>query len=547
MPAIVRMGSPVRAIGLGLAGARLQFAAGQTTGELTIVEVLADGNQVAEAHLIGPGDRGDGVQVGSACLADVALAGWLVCVETSSVFMSTWRPGPAALALPAAGALWGNELVVRADDLLLPGEGDLWLDSLGGETMKSAAIITSFSGGRREGTVWVRPSWTGATPGARATAFRLRGEVAGKAQVGAWSAPVHWQLLAPTLTVTGQSMGRGRQLPMQSGVVESALELTWTGDWLWPSGAQVGWANDSPPRLRAEHDGAFVFRSNWLMTSGLPVAALFGAQFTGQLRLRAAVDGETWLGPPIGVAWQSGFTEQHVVLDFGAGWQAGVHRLGLGAARSAIESAVLAELRGLFANFAVVFHRDVAPPGETLRVGFADRDPNGLHLLGAEVSPQKDTGNWVLDEQLGGVNLSARRAGNAAYGGIFVGELLGFSAKLHPAAPLASHQFDSIFGAFCPELGGSPLAGPDTPGGPTAVRAFALAVAEVTAHEIGHALGLAAGTAEAHHVDDVPGRLMDAGQARPFAERAQLPGAVAPHWGATDSAYLQVVLPRLPK
>ena len=90
-------------------------------------------------------------------------------------------------------------------------------------------------------------------------------------------------------------------------------------------------------------------------------------------------------------------------------------------------------------------------------------------------------------------------------------------------------------------MGGVSATAADAVKANAAIDLVAKVVAEVTAHEIGHALGLAADTVDAHHSGDSPGWIMDAGAARPFAERAGLPSAAISQWGPVDLAYLHQI------
>ena len=69
-------------------------------------------------------------------------------------------------------------------------------------------------------------------------------------------------------------------------------------------------------------------------------------------------------------------------------------------------------------------------------------------------------------------------------------------------------------------------------------------VGGTVAHEVGHSLGLANPYQDGFHdPGDAPDRLMDAGEARPFAERAQLMGQGPAVFCDDEYAYLRMILP----
>lgn len=199
------------------------------------------------------------------------------------------------------------------------------------------------------------------------------------------------------------------------------------------------------------------------------------------------------------------------------------------------------------------------------QVDVAGPDPNGLGLFGYDNTPGKDVGNQRLYDRIGGVNASTQEDGFPGFGGVFIESFFGFS--MHPegraeALSGADPLFDDIFDPFRPDRGGVRVAAADLAGGAPAVAgtdgcpaadrdgqlACAIAVlgnliGTTVSHEIGHSLGLANPYAAGfHHHGDAPNRLMDAGDARPFAERAEL-GAGPAVFCAEAYAYLRDILP----
>jgi hypothetical protein len=152
-----------------------------------------------------------------------------------------------------------------------------------------------------------------------------------------------------------------------------------------------------------------------------------------------------------------------------------------------------------------------------------------------------------LYDHIGGVNAVTQEDGSPGYGGIFAEEFLGFSQ--HPAGvqrlPVPAPLFDQIFDPFRPDQDGLEVTANDlATGGITRVRDGALCpatdrptqlgcaifvlgnlIGTTLTHEVGHSLGLANPFGDGYHdAGDLPNRLMDAGGARPFEERAELKG-----------------------
>ncbi len=216
--------------------------------------------------------------------------------------------------------------------------------------------------------------------------------------------------------------------------------------------------------------------------------------------------------------------------------------------------------------------REQAPEDFALfsQIEIAGPDPNGLGLLGYDNSPGKDAGNSRLYDRIGSVNALTQEDGYPGYGGVFVESMFAFSEHPEPfasapedGAGVATPLFDAVFDPFRPDRGGLPLTAadfeqplPQLEGGgecpavdrPTqiacAVRAFGSLVGTTVAHELGHALGLADPEGAAfHNLFDAPGRIMDAGVHRGFAERAELEGEGPARFCLEHFSYLQSILP----
>ena len=274
--------------------------------------------------------------------------------------------------------------------------------------------------------------------------------------------------------------------------------------------------------------------------------------FSGTARLVVHAGRERVVTPA--VPWEIDLLPmtQAVFLDFRPGFDEGLVLFGLAAASREIRDRVLAVCRRDFAGLRVEFSD--APPADWLEyttVELGGRDPNGLGLLGLENTARKDVDNRRLDERLGGRNAQSAERGAPPFGGIFLSSFLKLSPGQPDASVVASPAFDAVFSPFSPAL--NPLAVPwdaqgppdDAPRGDArkeAVRVLGNLVGGTITHELGHALGLSAVPGRVHNPSDWPGDVMDRGDARPLAERAELGGAAPGRFTGVNAAYLQRLL-----
>jgi len=263
--------------------------------------------------------------------------------------------------------------------------------------------------------------------------------------------------------------------------------------------------------------------------------------------------------------------KQVVWVRFTQGWAESLRRFGLAAADQQIRTDVLKSMKRSYKGINVEF-RESEPKDFKLysRLDIGGKDPNGLSLMGYDNTPGKDVDNARLHDWVGGLNASTQQDGYPGYGGVFLESLLGFS--FHPPSgvlrtPLRDPLFDQIFDPFRVDQGGSQLtAGEATLAVSTAagtcpaqgrmqqaacaIRVLSNVVGTTAAHELGHSLGLAepyGSATEYHNSGDQPNRLMDAGAALPFAERAELQGKGPAVFCKDAFTYLQKILPLDPK
>jgi len=265
--------------------------------------------------------------------------------------------------------------------------------------------------------------------------------------------------------------------------------------------------------------------------------------------------------------------KQVVWVRFNKEWQSSLQRFGMQAADGRIRTRMVETMRYKYKGINVDIRTDEPKDFKLFaKVDIRGKDPNGLGLLGYDNSPGKDVGNLRLYDWIGGVNAQTQQDGYPGYGGVFLESLLGFSQ--HPPqgvtkAPLNHPAFDQIFDPFRPDMG-QPMtsaealqakaltSGAGCPAGQgdrlqqasCAIWALGNIIGSTSAHELGHSLGLAnpsVAKGNFHNPGDAPNRLMDAGSARPFEERAQLNGKGPAVFCRDEFKYLQSILPLDPQ
>ncbi len=525
---IIRSGSPFHVRGVGLSGATVTMQFADRLIDVHLHNATQDANGETADGTLPEIELPDQTQLSQACLTAPTFGNWQRCAAVSAV----WQKVPQASAAPitATTIALGQWLDLPCKDALLPTEGQTWLQTADDQTVPTQV---TWQKGQRQVRFLASTSWLGVQPGLQKRQMRLVLQTHGQTVQSPWM-PLEFTLQPPQLTALPGVLRRGDRLPLQlSGVpTDGGAQLLWRGVWQTQGGGHTALVDLALP-LGTEA----LLPSAWQL-SQIPVNA---TQFDGDVRLRLQAHGATWLGAGLGVSWPLLPTIQHVQVLMEQNFVAGLTRLGLQAHAAAVRARTVAILAQHFAQFSLEV--SLLPPDNTLEyliVTVLDRDPNGQHLFGADSSSGKDVGNLVLNEHLLGFDPTAAAAGEIAYGGVFIGEFIGFSRRLHPNSAQSSTDFDEIFGPFAEILGGVPAASAQMP--KLAIETLAQLIAHTAAHEIGHALGLAAGTTAYHHAGDNPGWIMDTGTARDFAERAALPAAQNQTWGPVDTAYLNMIL-----
>ena len=268
-------------------------------------------------------------------------------------------------------------------------------------------------------------------------------------------------------------------------------------------------------------------------------------------------------GEQEGLGWQGEFrvlpTKQVVYLKYLPSFSKALEKYGLRNVERAIRDRVLEVMRRDYAGYHLEV-REEKPDDfiDYATVELGGPDPTGTRAFGYDNSfndVAKDTGNLFLADYLGGVNADAAEEFNNPYGGIFIESFTFFSPTLNENNSYASEKFDEILRPFMPELGGTPVRGTEWPDGSRtdaierAIHMAGSVIGNTVTHEVGHSLGMTFVNGDFVRPQNVfhnelPGEyIMDPGSERPFAERAELPGAGRAHFNALNKEYLDKVLP----
>ncbi|MBM4372136.1 MAG: hypothetical protein FJ098_10810 [Deltaproteobacteria bacterium] len=278
--------------------------------------------------------------------------------------------------------------------------------------------------------------------------------------------------------------------------------------------------------------------------------------FSGEVAVELFHGADSWISPATALDLVVAMPLQVVFLKYLPSFDDSLERFGLFAARGRVHDRILEVCETLYAPFNVEFRQERPEDFADYSIlELAGTDPNNAGLLGLDNTTGKDNGNLRFNDVIGGLNAETEEAGYYAFGGVFLESFMSFSPSLGKGESAMEHpRFDGVFGAFAPDLGGSPLAPEELLGASPrreaaleAIRVLGTLVGGTVAHEIGHSLGLAmvpGQPEEFHNPGDTPRCLMDAGSARPFLERADLDGQGPEVFCPASTAYLQEILPR---
>jgi len=474
------------------------------------------------------------------------------------------------------GALYpGDRVPVAGDGLLHPGEGATYVrfdGVMASEHASRSALVAghmalvspSTLGSRREGTFALMPEVLGLTPGRFSGQVRLVNvHPDGLVLEGAPRGVESLDLARPGITEVTPTRGsrgqrfyvRGRGFLAPDGLLDASTILVLDGVFTPRRGPPVDHRGPNAKLLYPEGQDrnvelGVVFRVTVHDDRTLSGLGARAGRFEGHLIPLVAAGSDQVLGAPFPVSFEILNPHQVVQLRYLPGFYEALERFGLLAEEHAVRARVLEVVTRDYAGLNISFTEDDPEDfAEFSIVEIVGADPNGAGLFGLDNTAGKDVGNLRFDDVIGGFNPDTRARNYAAYGGIFVTELLQFSPSLSDIH-LASPRFDDIFAAVVPELGGLPALHGESDGGTPRGEAIAFAgrvlgnlVGHTITHEVGHTLGLAALPDRVHNVGDNPGWIMDAGPFRPFAERAEIDGEGPSFFSPFNRAYLEDVLP----
>ncbi len=472
-----------------------------------------------------------------------------------------------------------DELQLDATDLLLGGEGSVELiltvrdERAGADGAKrDYALPVHATLARTEGSVRLAAEILGIRPGSLVGEARLRQQVQGGPLWESAALPLELRLQPPLLAgIDPPAASRGAWVTL---VGRGFLPNTETGATLLRlDGRFVPDSGDAPLPL----DGEILSPDEYLDSSSLRYAlrsevrtvggerTLVGlsaqpGRFEGRITPIIAWDRDEVEGLPYTEGFRVGPTLQVVYIKFLPGFTVSLRQTwGMKNVERELRERVFEVLRRDYTGIHIEF-TDQRPRDthEYVVMEVGGLDPNGRDLFGLdnttgeEGDSAKDVGNLRLQEIIGGRNARAEEQGYLAYGGVFLESFRQFSTQLSQPIGLASPRFDEIFSGVAPFLCGEEVAADEYPGGPRdaeieqAIAVLGNLVGNTISHEIGHSLGLSLPRGDPfsfHNLFDTPNTMMDAGQDRPFEERAEIDGAGPAHFNSENLDYLHSVLP----
>lgn len=474
----------------------------------------------------------------------------------------------------------GDPVDVLGQGMLTSGEGQTVLVWTGTfktvspplqKSLQSVAVPLDAQG-RNTARFELSPSVFGVLPGVFSGSVHLENHVPSdptiaptqSAEIGGVSLSLEPTLLtafSPSVVRRGQKVQvTGRGFLAQDPVGESATLLVLDGTFLTEDGKEVSYKGQDAMLLFPDtfdgNTGMEVVLRVTLDVDGKPAGlGLVPGVFTGAAYPELFYGGESVVGQGLDFSIQVARQLQIVYVKYLPSFDQAFYDFGMYEVREQVKQKVLERCNRDYAAFNVQFVAERPDDFEEYSVvELSGEDPNGANLLGLDNTTGKDNFNLRFNDVIGGKNAETEERGYYAYGGVFLKSFLLFSPSLGFArTQLASSRFDDIFGPFVPDLGGEPVEAGEAAGGERgaaiaeAVRVLGNLVGGTVVHEIGHSLGLAmvpGQEAEYHNIGDNPGWIMDAGNYRPFDERAEIDGKGPEVFAPYDFDYLQQILPK---
>jgi hypothetical protein len=497
---------------------------------------------------------------------------------TLSVNLSVRRNlTPVLAGITPDGVYVGDTLQVQATDLLLPGEGQSLLVLNGDFQVASPPMTKPLHGivfpltveSRTRGSFALAPDKFGINPGDFVGEAVLENYTAGSEAAPSNPLPdlnIHVyspviDQFTPDIVRRGQRVHiTGRGFVPTDAVGESATLIQLEGVFQTSGGKEISYQGKNamllfPEVIEGNTELEVILRVTVGVDGQLDGLGLVPGTFTGTAFPELFFGSESFLGQGLDFSLTVAPQLQVVYVKFLPSFDESFHAFGLHEARAAIKDRIVARCNRDYSAYNVdfVLERPV-DFAEYSVIELSGQDPNGANLLGLDNTTGKDTNNLRFNDIVGGKNAETEEQGYYAYGGVFLESFLMFSPTISKGKTgLASPRFDETFASFVPELGGSPAEPGELNGGARApqlqeaVRVLGNLVGGTVAHEIGHSLGLAmvpSHEAEYHNLGDNPAWLMDAGNYRPFTERAEVDGEGPEVFSPYNFDYLNDILPK---
>ncbi|MCC6625040.1 MAG: hypothetical protein IT385_27580 [Deltaproteobacteria bacterium] len=488
------------------------------------------------------------------------------------------RLTPFAVALEAGELHPGDRVRVRGGDVLLGDEGTtlvrldgVFAEDAGGSRAIEALFVpvdVAESPTRAEATFTLTPDLLGIRPGALTGELRFvnlhrDGVETISEPLAVGPIPLRPPALvsvSPLAASRGQRITvEGRGLLPSDGLLQTATIFLLEGVFEPRRGLSQLFEGPSAVAIYPDHIEGNTLATAVLRTfidaDGRPAGlGAIAGRFVGRLTPLVLAGPDAVAGAPLPFEFEVLNPRQVVHIQFLPGFATALARFGLLAERPAIEARILEVVARDYAGINIAFSYETpSDHAEYTIVEVGGADPNGTGLFGLDNTEGKDVGNLRFDDVIGGFNAETRAGNFAAYGGIFVAELIHLSPTLG-ASELASPRFDDIFAPVLPELGGNAArvgesARFDERGAAIvrAARVLGNLIGSTITHEVGHSLGLTAIEGRYHNEGDTPNAIMDAGQFRPFEERAEIDGQGPAVFEPFNRLYLESILPLDPE
>lgn len=483
---------------------------------------------------------------------------------------------PVVNGVAPDGLYLGDELQVQGANLLTIEEGQTLLFLDGEYQVQSPPMVKEVHNvviplaveGRNRGLLTLTPDKFGIYPGDFAGTGTLHNIVEGAETASSEEAPLSFHVyrpkiedFSPDIVRRGQKVRvNGRGFVATDPVGETATLVLLEGVFTAANGKEISYQGKDamllfPEEFAGNEFMEVVLRVTMGVDGSLTGLGLIPGTFVGKASPQLFFSSESFVGDSLDFSLVVAPQLQVVYVKYLPSFAESFHEFGLYAVRDEIQERIIFWANQFYTPFNVTFVSE--RPEDYVEysvIELSGKDPNGANLLGLDNTTGKDINNLRFNDVVGGKNAETEERGYYAYGGVFLESFLMFSPSIsNGTTSLANSRFDDVFGPFVPQLSGNPVETGEYPGGSRdtliaeAIRVVGNLLGGTVAHEIGHSLGLAmvpGHPEEYHNLGDNPKWLMDAGNFRPFVERADVDGAGPEEFSYYNYEYLQEILPK---